>query len=104
MLALARKNWTGEMPNELYKTVALQNGYAVPPAYLGLGFNIRGPGIVNTQLGTLTSEGTFAGLTIPTSGSLGWHYGTDRWPEGEFLRYRIVAIHGARSHSTQTSR
>ena len=59
MLALARRNWTGDMPNELYKTVALQNGYAVPPAYLGLGFNVRGPGIVNTQLGTLTSEGTF---------------------------------------------
>ncbi|ASN20150.1 serine hydrolase domain-containing protein [Arthrobacter sp. YN] len=59
MLALARRNWTGDMPNELYKTVALQNDYTVPPAYLGLGFNVRGQGIVNTQLGTLTSEETF---------------------------------------------
>lgn len=56
---LARQIWTGEMPNELYRTVALRGGYAVPPAYLGLGFNIRGPKIVNTQLGTLPSSQTF---------------------------------------------
>lgn len=56
---LARQNWTGEMANELYKAVALRAGYEVPPAYLGLGFNIRGPRIVNTQLGTLTSPETF---------------------------------------------
>ena len=43
--------------------------------------------------GEVTSEATFAGLTIPASGSFGWHYGTDRWPDGEFFRYRIVAIH-----------
>lgn len=55
----ARTNWTGEMPNELYKVVALRAGYEVPPAYLGLGFNVRGERIVNTQLGTLTSPQTF---------------------------------------------
>ncbi|MEV1130473.1 serine hydrolase domain-containing protein [Agromyces sp. NPDC049794] len=55
----ARTVWTGEMPNELYQTVALRAGYDVPPAYLGLGFNVRGPRIVNTQLGTLTSPETF---------------------------------------------
>lgn len=55
----ARTVWTGDMPNELYKTVALRAGYAIPPAYLGLGFNVRGPKIVNTQLGTLTSPETF---------------------------------------------
>ncbi|MFC5502453.1 serine hydrolase domain-containing protein [Lysinimonas soli] len=56
---MARKNWTGELPNELYRTVALRNGYAPPPAYLGLGFNVRGTAIVNHQLGTLTSPETF---------------------------------------------
>lgn len=43
--------------------------------------------------GEVTGEATFAGLTIPTSGSFGWQYGTDRWPDGEFFRYRIVAVH-----------
>lgn len=56
---MARQNWTGDMPNELYKTVALRAGYAVPPAYLGLGFNVRGPEMVTTQLGALTSPETF---------------------------------------------
>lgn len=56
---LARRNWTGDMPNELYRVVALRAGYAVPPAYLGLGFNVRGDDIVTTQLGTLTSPQTF---------------------------------------------
>ncbi|WP_417563040.1 serine hydrolase domain-containing protein [Microbacterium sp.] len=56
---MARKVWTGDLPNELYKTVALRAGYAVPPAYLGLGFNVRGSQIVDTQLGTLTSPETF---------------------------------------------
>jgi len=61
---IARKNWTGDMPNELYKTVALRNGYAPPPAYLGLGFNVRGTKIVNHQLGTLTSPETFGNYGV----------------------------------------
>jgi CubicO group peptidase (beta-lactamase class C family) len=56
---VARQNWTGDMPNELYKAVALRAGYPVPPACIGLGFNVRGTKIVNTQLGTLTTPGTF---------------------------------------------
>ncbi|MDN5761336.1 MAG: hypothetical protein L0H41_03315 [Microlunatus sp.] len=44
--------------------------------------------------GEVTSEASFAGLIIPSSGSFGWHYGTDRWPGGEFFRYRIVGLHG----------
>lgn len=56
---MARKVWTGDLPNELYKTVALRAGYEVPPAYLGLGFNVRGTKIVSHQLGTLTSPETF---------------------------------------------
>lgn len=56
---LARRNNTGDMPNELYRVVALRAGYEVPPAYLGLGFNVRGERMVTTQLGTLTSPETF---------------------------------------------
>lgn len=68
MLQIARQNHTGDLPNELYKTVALRAGYPVPPAYIGLGFNVRGPRMVNTQLGTLTNPETFgnygAGSTL----------------------------------------
>ncbi|MCM3503169.1 beta-lactamase family protein [Microbacterium sp. P26] len=59
MIELARTVWTGDMANELYRSVALRNGDAVPPANLGLGFNVRGHGIYTTQLGTLTSASTF---------------------------------------------
>ena len=56
---MARRNWTGDLPNELYRTVALRAGYEVPPAYLGFGFNVRGERMVTTQLGALTSAETF---------------------------------------------
>ncbi len=58
-ISVARRNWTGELPNELYRAVALRAGYAPPPAYIGLGFNVRGTQIVRHQLGTLTSPETF---------------------------------------------
>jgi CubicO group peptidase (beta-lactamase class C family) len=59
MVRLSRKNHTGDLPNELYKTVALRAGYEVPPAYMGLGFSVRGTAIVKHQFGTLTSPETF---------------------------------------------
>ena len=59
MVSLATRVWTGDLPNELYRAVALRAGYAVPPASIGLGFNVRGDGIDVTQLGTLTSPSTF---------------------------------------------
>lgn len=58
-LAIARRNWTGSMPNELYRTVALRAGWEPPPAYIGLGFSVRGDGLVHHQFGTLTSPETF---------------------------------------------
>ncbi|GAA4543999.1 serine hydrolase domain-containing protein [Pseudonocardia xishanensis] len=58
-VALARRNQTGELPNELYKTVALRNGYEPAPAYLGLGFSLRGERLVRHQFGTLTTPETF---------------------------------------------
>lgn len=59
MVQLARRNWTGALPNELYRTVALRAGWEPPPAFIGLGFSVRGEGIVHHQFGTLTSPETF---------------------------------------------
>ena len=59
MLALARRNWTGTMHNELYRGVALRAGWEPPPAFIGLGFSVRGEGIVHHQFGTLSSAQTF---------------------------------------------
>ena len=42
--------------------------------------------------GEFTSYATFEGVTIPDAGRLGWHYGTDRWNEGEFFRYHITDL------------
>jgi CubicO group peptidase (beta-lactamase class C family) len=56
---LATRNWTGEMPNELYKTLFHQRGWRPAPAYLGLGFSLRGTALCHHLFGTLTSAGTF---------------------------------------------
>lgn len=59
-IEVARKNWTGDLFNELYRTVALRAGWTTPPkACIGLGFNVRGADLVHHQFGTLTSEETF---------------------------------------------
>jgi hypothetical protein len=42
--------------------------------------------------GDFTGYATFNGLTIPSEGRFGWHYGTDRWDDGEFFRYRITGL------------
>jgi hypothetical protein len=34
-------------------------------------------------------EGTFSGVTIPRQVRAGWHYGTDRWNDGEFIRWTV---------------
>jgi hypothetical protein len=43
--------------------------------------------------GEVTGYRTFDGLTIPASGRAGWFFGTGRWPDGEFIRYRITDLH-----------
>ena len=40
--------------------------------------------------GEVTEHRNFHGVTIPSAGSVGWFYGTDRWNEGEFFHYRIT--------------
>jgi hypothetical protein len=47
---------------------------------------------LHTFGGDFTAHAAFNGVTIPTEGRLGWHYGTDRWNEGEFFRYRITNL------------
>jgi len=42
--------------------------------------------------GQITGYRTFAGLTIPSAGRLGWFFGTGRWPDGEFFRYQITDL------------
>ena len=42
--------------------------------------------------GQVTGWRTFDGLTIPAAGRVGWFYGTDRWPAGEFFRYQITDL------------
>lgn len=39
--------------------------------------------------GEVTGYRTFGSLTIPSSGRVGWGYGTDAWAEGEFFRFDI---------------
>jgi CubicO group peptidase (beta-lactamase class C family) len=67
-LALATRNWTGEKPNELTRTRYEQRGWLPEPAYMGLGFALRGTAICHHLFGTLASPGTFgnhgAGSTL----------------------------------------
>jgi hypothetical protein len=42
--------------------------------------------------GEVTAYATFRGLTIPSAGRFGWFFGTDRWHQGEFFRYRITDL------------
>jgi len=67
-LELATRNWTGEKPNELTTARAQQRGWPPEPAYMGLGFALRGTAICHHLFGTLASPGTFgnhgAGSTI----------------------------------------
>ncbi len=58
-LELATRNWTGEKPNELYKALFEKRGWPPAPAYLGLGFALRGTAMCHHLYGTLSSSGTF---------------------------------------------
>jgi CubicO group peptidase (beta-lactamase class C family) len=68
IMELATRNWTGDKPNELYDTLFHQRGWPSAPAYLGLGFSLRGDALCHHLFGTLASPGTFgnygAGSTL----------------------------------------
>lgn len=68
VLERATQVHTGEHPNELYRALALSRGWEPYPAYLGLGFSMRGERVCHHQFGTLSSPRTFgnhgAGSTV----------------------------------------
>jgi CubicO group peptidase (beta-lactamase class C family) len=68
ILELARRNHTGDKPNELYTARGKERGWDPVPAYIGLGFSLRGPALCHHMFGTLASAGTFgnygAGTTL----------------------------------------
>jgi CubicO group peptidase (beta-lactamase class C family) len=59
ILDLATRNWTGDLPNELYVQLVAAKGWQPYPAYIGLGFFVRGEAICPHQFGTLASPRTF---------------------------------------------
>jgi CubicO group peptidase (beta-lactamase class C family) len=59
ILDRAARNYTGERLNELYGELARQRGLEPAPAYLGLGFVLRGEAICRHQFGVLSSPRTF---------------------------------------------
>lgn len=67
-LDLATRNWTGEKPNELYAERGRERGWDPVPAYIGLGFSLRGTALCHHMFGTLSSPRTFgnygAGTTL----------------------------------------
>jgi CubicO group peptidase (beta-lactamase class C family) len=68
MVRRAHHCWTGDKPNELYRQIFEKRGWEVLPAYIGLGFTLRGDRMGHALFGTLTSPETFgnhgAGTTI----------------------------------------
>jgi CubicO group peptidase (beta-lactamase class C family) len=68
MVTLAAQNHTGSMPNNLLNYCVEMRDWPVFPAFLGMGFFLRGTGIHPTYFGTMASPGTFgamgAGSTI----------------------------------------
>ena len=68
ILDIATRNWTGDKPNELFKGLSVGRGWEVSPAYLGIGFFLRGEMVCHHHFGTLTSPRTFgnfgAGSTV----------------------------------------
>ena len=59
IVEFATRNWTGEKPNEMYRTLAHRRGWKPFPAYMGLGFALQGPTVHNSLYGTLASPETF---------------------------------------------
>jgi CubicO group peptidase (beta-lactamase class C family) len=66
-LELADRNWTGDKPNELYKVLAHKRGWEPAPAYIGLGFSLRGTAHCHHMFGTLASPGTFGNYGAGTA-------------------------------------
>jgi CubicO group peptidase (beta-lactamase class C family) len=66
-LDLAARNHTGDKVNELYAARGRAEGLAPVPAYIGLGFSMRGEMLCHHVYGTLASPGTFGNYGAGTS-------------------------------------
>ena len=62
MLEFATRNWTGDKPNALLDYTVQMRGWAPFPASIGLGFFVRGEGIIPGPFGNLSSPRTFGGI------------------------------------------
>jgi len=59
ILDQATRNRTGTSPNDLYTSIGRARGWEPYPAYIGLGFFLRGEVVCHHQFGTLSSPRTF---------------------------------------------
>jgi CubicO group peptidase (beta-lactamase class C family) len=62
MIDLATRNHTGRLPNEMLSFTHGMRGWQPFPAWLGLGFFLRGEGVHPHPFGLLASPRTFGGL------------------------------------------
>src|SRR6266566_2566221 len=62
MLELATRNHTGDKPNSLLDYTVQMRGWEPFPAAIGLGFFVRGEGVIPGFFGNLCSPRTFGGL------------------------------------------
>jgi CubicO group peptidase (beta-lactamase class C family) len=66
-IALATRNHTGDKVNELYAQRGRAEGIKPAPAYIGLGFSLRGSELCHHMFGTLASADTFGNYGAGTS-------------------------------------
>ena len=62
MIDYASRNHTGELPNQLWNYTVGLRGWAPFPAYIGLGFFLRGGRLTPGPWGALNSPSTFGGI------------------------------------------
>ena len=62
LLSLALRNHTGDRVNHIFDSMCERRGWAPFPAYLGLGFFLRGEGLFPMPFGATTSPGSFGAL------------------------------------------
>jgi CubicO group peptidase (beta-lactamase class C family) len=67
ILDMATRNQTGDRPNELFKPLSIMRGWEPSPAYLGIGFFLRGEAICHHHFGTMTSPRTFGNFGAGSS-------------------------------------
>jgi CubicO group peptidase (beta-lactamase class C family) len=67
IVEMARRNWTGDRPNEVFKKLCIERGWPVIPAYIGLGFPLRGETVGVNLYGSMTSPGTMGGYGAGTT-------------------------------------